>query len=187
MALSSEGHPLDGGAGAGPTAQLPRCPHQVRQQPARSDARLIAAGIPDDAFKRIEGFRLRRAWGWMIRTRFCSPPFTADGCSDPPRHARDPFIRASGRKLGTLNRAISRRSFQTFGPRDWATNRFIASDQETEMTICRHFERRSDGTRTRDLRRDRPAFTVERGICEGALETGPFVCKSVALPVLVQA
>ena len=29
---------------------------------------LIAIGIPDDAFKRIEGVALRRAWGWMIRT-----------------------------------------------------------------------------------------------------------------------
>jgi hypothetical protein len=34
----------------------------------------------------------------------------------------------------------------------------LSNRQATDTSICRHFEDGSDGTRTRDLRRDRPAF-----------------------------
>jgi len=32
----------------------------------------------------------------------------------------------------------------------------LSNRQATDTSICRHFEDGSDGTRTRDLRRDRP-------------------------------
>jgi len=37
----------------------------------------------------------------------------------------------------------------------------LSNRQATDTSICRHFEDGSDGTRTRDLRRDRP---VQRGL-----------------------
>jgi hypothetical protein len=61
---------------------------------------LIAVGIPDAAFKRIEGVAPSASVGMDDPDLgFSSPPFTADGCSDPLRHVRDPLIRATGRKL----------------------------------------------------------------------------------------
>jgi hypothetical protein len=61
---------------------------------------LIAAGIPDDAFKRIEGVAPSASVGVDDPDLgFSSPPFTADGCSDPPRTLVTHFIRAAGHKL----------------------------------------------------------------------------------------
>ena len=61
---------------------------------------LIAIGIPDDAFKRIEGVAPSASVGMDDPDLgFSSPPLTADGCSDPPRTLVTHFIRATGHKL----------------------------------------------------------------------------------------
>ena len=46
---------------------------------------LIAAGIPDDAFKRIDGVAPSASVGMDDPDLGFSSPFTADRCSDPPR------------------------------------------------------------------------------------------------------
>jgi hypothetical protein len=79
---------------------------------------LIAAGIPDDAFKRIEGVAPSASVGMDDPDPgFCSPPFTADGCSDPPRHARDPLYSCERTQTRPLNRAICK----DFTSDVWAT------------------------------------------------------------------
>jgi hypothetical protein len=79
---------------------------------------LIAAGIPDDAFKRIEGVAPSASVGMDDPDPgFCSPPFTAGGCSDPPRHARDPLYSCERTQTRPLNRAICRH----FTSDVWAT------------------------------------------------------------------
>jgi hypothetical protein len=52
-------------------------------------------------FKRIEGVAPSAGVGTDDPDLgFSSPPFTADGCSNPPRTLVTHFIRATGHKLG---------------------------------------------------------------------------------------
>jgi hypothetical protein len=66
--LSSAGHTLDGALEPGRPLSFLDAHIKCGNSLLGATPDLIAAGIPDDAFKRIEGSRLRRAWGLMIRT-----------------------------------------------------------------------------------------------------------------------
>ena len=99
----------------GATARLPRCPHHVRQQPPRSDARPSQPGSRTMPSSGSRGSRLRRVWGRMIRTSVS-------------------LRRLSARMVG--NREC----------------RFAGTSRGG-----------SDGTRTGDLRRDRPVMARPDG------------------------
>jgi hypothetical protein len=98
--------------------------------------------------------------------RACAPPGAAAVLG---RSRRRPvaFALQTGRKVGPMNA-----SPQTF-PKRFQIAVLSHGDSRRTGAICRHFERRGDATRTRDLRRDKAAFTLERGIgAPGDLTTG---------------
>jgi hypothetical protein len=70
---------------------------------------LIAVGIPDDAFKWIEGVAPSASVGMDDPDLgFSWPPFTAVGRSDPPRTLVTPLHSCERTQTKALNRAICR-------------------------------------------------------------------------------
>jgi hypothetical protein len=122
---------------------------------------LIAVGIPDDAFKRIDGVAPSASVGMDDPDLgFSSPPFTADGCSDPPRTLVTHFIRANGHKLSAESRNCRHFYFRRLGDGIGPRTALLRLIRKQKCLFAGTSRDGSDGTRTRDLRRDRPVMAV---------------------------